>query len=367
MNRRREGRKTLSKNSDRDDDDWTVGEVFEAGARTPVEPIFAGSEEWDSAPVLYSLPTPPGIDFNSRTAQALETWFDATVGPTAGVASWSTPGADSPLIRSYEQMRWVMAVSSFVLLLSTVVVAVGPWMLQDLMLWLFVATIGSASASWACDSKAKAVRRGQTMKTAGRDALAHGRMRIAQGTPSPPELKLALHVAQTAHVIETSPAFSSGYLSSHRRRINLAEEVAALSADAAELWNVRKTLTRKEDIPEGSDASALLGVLAAHERDLISVWDSLKARANALDRYRTKVDEMNDRLRYLDQLEAAAGHADRIVALKNRTVEHRQAAEATDSMSAELEAVREAIDSLVRGMDKDIAVLEARPADHESD
>lgn len=176
-----------------------------------------------------------------------------------------------------------------------------------------------------------------------------------------------MHVAQTAHVIETSPAFSSGYLSSHRRRINLAEEVAALSADAAELWNVRKTLTRKEDIPEGSDASALLGVLAAHERDLISVWDSLKARANALDRYRTKVDEMNDRLRYLDQLEAAAGHADRIVALKNRTVEHRQAAEATDSMSAELEAVREAIDSLVRGMDKDIAVLEARPADRESD
>ncbi len=96
-------------------------------------------------------------------------------------------------------------------------------------------------------------------------------------------------------------------------------------------------------------------------------WTSLKARANALDRYRTKVDEMNDRLRYLDQLEAAAGHADRIVALKNRTVEHRQAAEATDSMSAELEAVREAIDSLVRGMDKDIAVLEARPADRESD
>jgi len=52
MNRRREGRKTLSKNSDRDDDDWTVGEVFEAGARTPVEPIFAGSEERPDRPTM---------------------------------------------------------------------------------------------------------------------------------------------------------------------------------------------------------------------------------------------------------------------------------------------------------------------------
>ena len=342
-----------------------VSPIFEEGPLSPSPEVIELLEFDDGEAVqgsgdpgrLYDLTTTIGVTLNPRTAQALDAWFSE--GPA--VSGWREPepGLD-PSTKAFEQIRWVFGVSSLVLFLALVVCGAAGGA-GEIGLWLLGGSIVTGGVAAVAHQTAKQHRQDYEEAVKLRNRTARSRMRQVQGTPGPPELKLSLQVAQVAHNIEASPAFSSGYLSGHRRRINLGEEVTQLTSDAVELWKVRQTLTPRDEIADATKSEALLAVLDAHERDLVEVWESLLGRARALDRYLEKVREMNTRLTYLEQLESAADQSGRIASLKVRTIEHEQAAEATDAMTAELTAVREAIDQLVRGLDREAAIFESRP------
>lgn len=352
-----------------------VSPIFEPGPLTPTpevaELLEIGQEGWiEDVPVadalLYDLPTPIGITLNPRTAQALDTWFGERL-PVPGGGGWTEDEkGHGPRTEVWEQIHWVLGVATLVLFLAVIVSGLAG-VPDEVGFWVGGGAIATGSVSILAHHTAKRRRQDHEDAVKLRDQVARARMREVQGTPGPPELKLSLQAAQVAHDIESSPAFSSGYLNSHRRRINLGEEVVQLAGDAVELWKVRTTLTPRESIADASESEALLAVLDAHDRDLVEVWESLMRRARALDRYLEKVREMNTRLRYLEQLESAADQSGRIASLKLRTIEHHQAADATDAMSSELLAVREAIDQLVRGVDREAAILEHRqpPSRHD--
>ncbi|NKZ71776.1 hypothetical protein GTA09_19855 [Rhodococcus hoagii] len=290
---------------------------------------------------------------------ALDVWFadpEAIDVPGLGAAA-PTDSTLNPLVLPCEKARWPLGV----LMVALLVVGLFMSALSDgeAYWWVFCAVVVSGGLSAGADRIARHYRAEYENRLKVGDQLNRGRMRHVQANPSPPELKLALHVAQTAHNIENSPAFASEYLSSHRRRVNLHQEVARLSADARDLWIERRNLIARDDI-EVADASPLLSVLDVQERDLKAVWDGLVLRAEALDRYLATVRDIEPRLTYLVQLEAAADRSSRITELKIRTLEHEHAAGELDNMSAELSAVREAIDELVRGLDEDAAIIERR-------
>lgn len=222
--------------------------------------------------------------------------------------------------------------------------------------WMLVALLSGLLAAVADYSTRHAREKYENrIKVSGQ--LHRGRMHYVETNRIPPELSLALHVAQTVHAIERSPAFASEYLTAHRRRVNLTEEVARLSRDSRDLWIERRHLITRDDI-EVADASPLLSVLNVQEGDLKAVWAGLLTRSKALDRYLATVREIEPRLTYLAQLESATHRSSRITELKLRTLEPTHAAREMDAMSAELSAVREAIDELVRGLDRDAAIIE---------
>jgi hypothetical protein len=342
--------------------------VFEPGPLTPTPEVaellgIGQAGQLNDAHVadalLYDLPTPIGITLNARTAQALDTWFGQRQPVPGGGGGVEDETGHDTTAAGWDQIQWVLGVATLVLFL-VVLVAGMAGVPDEAGFWLGGGAMATGSVSVLAHHAAKRRRQEHEDAVKQRDQVARARMREVQGTPGPPELKLSLQAAQVAHDIESSPAFSSGYLSNHRRRINLGEEVVQLAADAVELWKVRATLTPRESIADAGESEALLAVLDAHDRDLVEVWESLVRRAHALDRYLEKVREMSTRLRYLEQLESAADQSGRIASLKLRTIEHHQAADATDVMSSELTAVREAIDQLVRGLDKEAAIIEHR-------
>lgn len=310
-----------------------------------------------AGPDLYSF-TAIEVTLNPRTAQALDVWFsdpEAIDVPGLGV-ELPAGCALNPLVRPCETARWVSAILSFALIvLAPFAYPVG----GELGMGIFIAGLASAALGFGTDRLARYHRAGHEARLKVSSQLNRGRMRHVQANASSPELKLSLHVAQAAADIEGSPAFASEYLIVHRRRINLDEEVASLSRDARDLWIERRNLIVRDDIGV-ADAAPLLYVLDAQERDLKEVWAGLVVRAEALDRYRDTVREIEPRLTYLAQLEAASDRSTRITELKIRTVGHVHAAGEMDAMSAELIAVREAIDDLVRGLDRDVEIIERR-------
>lgn len=333
-----------------------VGADWVGAVRPDASPVNVDTEIM-AAPDLYSF-TAIEVALNPRTAQALDVWFsdpEAIDVPGLG-AELPADRALNPLAQPCEAARWVFAVLSFALIVLTpFVYPVG----GDLGMGIFLAGLTSAALGLGADRLARYHRAGYETQLKVSSQLNRGRMRHVQANASPPELKLALHVAQTADDIERSPAFASEYLTVHRRRVNLDDEVASLSRDARDLWIERRNLIVRDDIGV-ADAAPLLSVLDAQERDLKEVWAGLVVRAEALDRYRDTVREIEPRLTYLAQLEAASDRSTRITELKIRTVGHVHAAGEMDAMSAELIAVREAIDDLVRGLDRDVEIIERR-------
>lgn len=304
---------------------------------------------------LYSFAA-TDVTLNRRTAAALEVWFadpEAIKGPGLSGSAITDVIPLDPKVRPCETARWALAAVMVVLLVVSLAVKLG----GGGELWWVAAAVLSGLLAAGADTTARHYRAKHENRIKLSDQLHRGRIHHIQTNPIPPELKLALHVAQTAHAIERSPAFTSEYLTAQRRRVNLIEEVARLSHDSRDLRIERRHLIARDDIGV-ADASPLLAVLNTQEGDLKAVWAGLVTRAEALDRYLATVREIEPRLTYLAQLESATHRSSRITELKLRTLEHTRAANEMDAMSAELTAVREAIDELVRGLDRDAAIIE---------
>lgn len=337
------------------------GQMVPAG----MEPTESDAPEQDVADArvqLYDLPIAAEVDLNARTEQALTVWFDGLDGQLAqpGGDGAADPRGLNPITTTLETTRLVLGFCAPTAVMVFVIGLMTGWSDGLLTVILPLAVFG-AVGSFAAGSAAKKLRADHQRRIETLDGQARRRMRAVKGQAgAPAELKLTLHVAQLAHEIESSPAFSSDYLAAHRRRINLGEEVQQLTRDAADLWNERRTVTPREDVAV-EESAALMAVLDRQEADLIAVWDGLMTRAHALEGYLQKIREMEPRLTYLEQLESASQRSDRIADLKLRTIDHRQAADGIDQMAAELSAVREAIDNLVRGLDREATIFEARP------
>ncbi|WP_137876648.1 hypothetical protein [Rhodococcus sp. Q] len=218
---------------------------------------------------LYSF-TAFEVTLNPRISLALDVWFadpDAIEAP--GLRDEPADLTLNPLVVQCEQARRVLAFLMIALILTCV--GIAPLGHNAVTGTVLAAAFVSGGLSVAADRIARRHRERHEYRVKVSQEIERSRMRHLQANTSPPELRLALHVAQTAHNIEHSTAFTSEYLSSHRRRVNLHEEVTRLARDARDLFIERRHLIARDEI-EVADASPLLSVLDAQERELKAVW-----------------------------------------------------------------------------------------------
>lgn len=330
-------------------------EDTESGSRNdqvgPLEPVATDTAGVDGGG-LYSYAATTEVGLNTRTATALDVWFaDPNAVDVPGLGSVA-PRPRPTLVRVCESARWGLGAATVALLIPGWIVGVEGMQLLGVVGAATLAGTGGIVA----DRFARRARTDSAEQARQADQLARARMRYVQAHPAPPELKIVLHAAQAVSDIEHNRAFTDDVLADHRRRVDFDDEVARLARDARDLWIARRRLVECGGFTT-ADAAPLLAVLAAQERDLSAVWSAIETRAQAVDRYLAAVRDLEPHLDYLGKLEAAAAHSDTIADLRLRTVEQAAGTPELDAMVVELTAVRDAITEVVRGLDRDAAII----------
>jgi len=164
----------------------------------------------------------------------------------------------------------------------------------------------------------------------------------------------------TARRIQASHAWQSTHLDTHRVRLDLAEEVRQLAAQAALLHRTRGKLgPRPQPISPGLTRAAELW----EQRSLVAdrIQEALAERVSALITYYEHLETLSHELAALDLLSglSGAGIDDQLADLLTGTVGDQQAAQHLRELTAEARASITAIHDVMQLLNHDLRTLQA--------
>jgi hypothetical protein len=164
----------------------------------------------------------------------------------------------------------------------------------------------------------------------------------------------------TARRIQASPAWQSTHLDTHRVRLDLAEEVRQLAAQAALLHRTRRKLgPRPQPISPGLTRATELW----EQRSLVAdrIQEALAERVSALITYHEHLETLSHELAALDLLSglSGAGIDDQLADLLTGTVGDQQAAQHLRELTAEARASITAIHDVMQLLNHDLRTLQA--------
>jgi hypothetical protein len=161
----------------------------------------------------------------------------------------------------------------------------------------------------------------------------------------------------TARRIQTSHAWRSTHLDTHRVRLDLAEEVRQLAAQAALLHRARLKLgPQPRPISPGLTRAAELW--EHHSLVADRVQEALAERVSALITYHEHLETLSHELTALDLL-SGPGIDDQLADLLTGTVGDQQAAQHLRELTAEARASITAIHDVMQLLNHDLRTLQA--------
>ncbi|WP_280359439.1 hypothetical protein [Nocardia otitidiscaviarum] len=238
-------------------------------------------------------------------------------------------------------------------------------------LWLWGLVLAAAAVAAGATLR-RTVRSTVSLTAGDRRAVAAATKRLYVPDPSDdrglrgdpieafPVPELIARAVELRDSIADSPAWQSGYLMSHRLRLDLDAELDAIIQHALRVECASRPLT--DVVGDSTTATTARQATENAHAALARVWTGLVARVSALTAYRAHLAELQAELTNAEIAERTVGVGLDITALMAVATDAELAADHIDGLRVEVRATALAINEIVETLNGDLNTLAALSA-----